>query len=72
MGERVRGKITSWKENGYGWATVNGDKGIFIHIRSITNKPPEMREVEVGQEVEFEIAPGKEAGQVQGVDVVLL
>jgi CspA family cold shock protein len=70
MAERIRGTVRTWKENGYGFLSSEGNKDVFCHFRSLKNTS--RNSLEPGTEVEFEIVPGKLEGTFQAADVIVL
>jgi cold shock CspA family protein len=72
MSNRFRGIIKDYDVNrGFGFIKY-GDPGheskIFVHIRDV----PEVNALEVGQSVEFEVGPGREAGQTKAANVKII
>jgi len=72
MSERLKGKIRTWKEGGFGFIEVEGGKhkDVFVHFSSVKNSI--LSEFEPGTEVEFEIAAGLKPGTLQAVNVYLV
>ena len=72
MNERIKGKVRTWKEQGYGFLGADGQRDIFVHFTSVENMPEGESSLEPGTDVEFEIVPGKKEGQMQAANVVIL
>lgn len=65
MPERVKGTV-KWfnSQKGYGFIAT-GDKEIFVHYSAI--KADGYRQLEEGQEVEFEVVDGPKGPQAENV-----
>jgi cold shock protein len=55
-------------EKGYGFISREGGDDVFVHYSAIEGSG--YRTLEVGQQVEFEIGPGRKGDQAQNVRVV--
>ena len=67
---RLRGKIKTWKENGFGFIESPGQRDVFVHFTAITNCS--RSSLDEGTEVEFEIVPGIKPDTVQAAKVIVL
>jgi cold shock protein len=55
-------------EKGYGFISRDGEDDVFVHYSSIQGAG--YRTLEAGQQVEFEIGPGRKGDEAQNVRVV--
>jgi cold shock protein len=55
-------------EKGYGFISREGGDDVFVHYSAIEGSG--YRTLEVGQQVEFEIGPGRKGDQAQNVRIV--
>ena len=55
-------------EKGYGFISRDGGDDVFVHYSSIQS--PGYKSLSVGQQVEFDVAPGRKGEEAQNVRVV--
>ena len=55
-------------EKGYGFITVTDGQDVFVHYSNIQGSG--YRTLEEGQQVEFDVAPGRKGEEAQNVRVV--
>ncbi|HMF84688.1 MAG TPA: cold-shock protein [Acidimicrobiia bacterium] len=62
--------IVKWfnAEKGYGFISREGGPDVFVHYSAI--QMPGYRTLEEGQNVEFDIGPGKKGEEAQNVRIV--
>lgn len=67
--ERLTGKVKFFSQRGFGFLTPTGEeegseKGIFFHCSNLQG-----RTIEPGEFVSYEVAPGREEGTSQAVNI---
>ena len=55
-------------EKGYGFISRDGQEDLFVHYSNIQGSG--YRSLEAGQQVEFEVGPGRKGDEAQNVRVV--
>lgn len=55
-------------EKGYGFISRDGEDDVFVHYSNISGRG--YRTLEAGQEVEFEIGPGRKGDEAHNVRVI--
>src|SRR5947207_7477134 len=66
-----KGTVKFWKiENGYGFARVEGERDVFVHISQVQRAG--FASLAIGQSIEFHIAPDPKTGKDRAVDVRLI
>ena len=55
-------------EKGFGFISREGEEDIFVHYSCIEGNG--YKSLEVGQQVEFEVGPGRKGDQAQAVRVI--
>ena len=55
-------------EKGYGFIARDGEADVFVHFSNIAGEG--YKSLEEGQQVEFDVAPGRKGDEAQNVRVV--
>jgi CspA family cold shock protein len=55
-------------EKGYGFISRDGGEDVFVHFSNISGSG--YRSLEQGQQVEFDVAPGRKGEEAQNVRVI--
>ena len=55
-------------QKGFGFISRDGEADVFVHYSSITGSG--YRSLEQGQQVEFEVGPGRKGDEAQNVRVI--
>ena len=69
QGEMATGTVKFFNaQKGYGFIAREGGADVFVHYSNIEGKG--YRSLEEGQQVEFEVGPGRKGDEAQNVRVV--
>lgn len=63
------GKIKTWSDKGWGFATNDTGPDVFVHISEVDS---EFDDVPIGTLVEYEIGKSKRTGRDQAMRVTIL